>query len=264
MTPADTVVKSCCANAYESELARRLLGDSFHPGGLALTQRLGDLLGLRPGLRVLDAASGKGESAIFLARTFGCEVVGLDFGPANVAEAAQRAEAAGVAALVSFQQGDAESIAFPDASFDRVICECAFCTFPNKSAAAREFARILRTSGRVGLSDLTRAGELPAELEGMLAWVACIADARPVDEYKAYLESAMFQGLTVESHDDALMAMVRAVQTRLIGLDLMAGLQKLDLAGQDLGQARQFARAAKKAIQDGILGYSLIVGQRGC
>lgn len=77
-------VKSCCATLYESDMARMLLGDSFHPGGLALTRRLGELLGLKPGIRVLDVASGKGESALFLAKTFGCEVVGLDFGALNV------------------------------------------------------------------------------------------------------------------------------------------------------------------------------------
>jgi ubiquinone/menaquinone biosynthesis C-methylase UbiE len=64
-----------------------------------------------------------------------------------------------------------------------VICECAFCTFRDKSAAASEFARVLKPGGKVGLSDLTRSGILPAELDGLLAWVACIADARPISEY---------------------------------------------------------------------------------
>src|ERR1700757_884969 len=90
------MLKRCCSSAYESEFARMLLGDSFHPGGLDLTRRLGILLNLGPGLRVLDVASGKGESAIFLAREFGCEVLGIDFGPQNVADATERAAAAGL------------------------------------------------------------------------------------------------------------------------------------------------------------------------
>src|SRR5579864_248072 len=125
-------VKSCCATLYESDLASMLLGDSFHPGGMRLTQRLGEILELRPGMRVLDVASGKGESAIFLARTFGCEVVGIDFGFENVNQAAARGKDAKVSHLVSFRQGDAEKVAFPNASFDALICECAFCTFPDK------------------------------------------------------------------------------------------------------------------------------------
>jgi len=67
-------VKSCCAALYESDWARLLLGDSFHPGGMALTKHLGATLGLRPGLRVLDVASGKGTSALALARVLSSKV----------------------------------------------------------------------------------------------------------------------------------------------------------------------------------------------
>ena len=256
MTPTD--LKSCCAAVYESDFARMLLGDSFHPGGLALTQRLGELLSLTPDQRVLDVASGKGESAIFLARQFGCAVVGVDFGRDNVAHATAQAEKAGLSHLVTFQQGDAERLDFPDASFDAVICECAFCTFPDKPAAAREFARILRKPGRIGLSDLTRSGPLPHDLEGLLAWIACIADARPVAEYAAYLETAGFATPAIEPHDEALAQMARDIQGKLIGIELMVNLKKLDLPGTDLTQAKQLARAASEAIRAKLLGYSIL------
>src|SRR5579864_5676778 len=113
-------LKSCCAAVYQSDFARLLLGDSFHPGGMRLTERLGVLLELHPSSRVLDIASGTGESAIFLAPRFGCEVVGIDFGATNVAEANRRAAVAGVAHLASFRQGDAEQIDVAGASFDAV------------------------------------------------------------------------------------------------------------------------------------------------
>src|SRR5689334_3940438 len=183
-------VKFCCAAAYGSEWARLLLGDSFHPGGMDLTERLGALLELAPGKRVLDVAAGKGTSAIHLARRFGCAVVGIDYGGANVRAATQAAEAADVAHLVHFAEGDAERLTAADASFDAVICECAFCTFPDKPAAAAEFARVLRRGGRVGLSDLTRAGDIPPDLRGLLAWIACIADAQPLSEYQRSLAEA--------------------------------------------------------------------------
>src|ERR1700733_14087578 len=168
-TPADPAeLKSCCAVLYQSDFARMLLGDSFHPGGQRLTARLGEHLGLGPRVRVLDVASGKGDSAIFLARQFGCQVVGVDFGPQNVEEANSRAAAAQVSHLVSFVEGDAERLDFPDGGFDAVICECAFCTFPGKGVAASEFARVLRPRGLVGMSDLTRSGPLPQDLDGLL------------------------------------------------------------------------------------------------
>jgi ubiquinone/menaquinone biosynthesis C-methylase UbiE len=260
--PAESAeLKSCCAAVYQSDFARMLLGDSFHPGGQRLTARLGELLGLGPGVRVLDVASGKGESAIFLARQFGCQVVGVDFGPQNVREANSRAATEQIAHLVSFVEGDAERLDFPDIGFDAVICECAFCTFPGKRAAASEFARVLRPRGRVGMSDLTRSGPLPQDLEGLFAWIACIADARPVEEYAGYLEEAAFDVTTIEPHNNALAEMARDVQGRLLGIELMIKLKKLDLPGADFEQAKRLARAAAKAIHEGLLGYSLIVAQ---
>jgi ubiquinone/menaquinone biosynthesis C-methylase UbiE len=255
-------LKACCAALYESDFARMLLGDSFHPGGLRLTERLGEKLALSPGMSVLDVASGNGETAIFLAKRFGSEVVGVDFGSENVKQAAERANEAGVGHLVRFQQGDAEKLAFANARFDAVICECAFCTFPDKRVAAAEFARVLRPRGSVGLSDLTRLAHLPEELQGLLAWTACIADARPVKDYVGYLNTAGFEKVEVETHDAALAELVRNIQGKLLGAELMSKLKKLDLEGIDFAKAKELARVAAEAVRTGMLGYALIVGQR--
>src|SRR5437868_14684059 len=111
-------VKQCCARLYESDIAKLLLGDSFHPGGVKLTERLGTLLGLTPQSRVLDIASGKGASALFLAQRFGCEVLGIDYSAQNAGEANAAAADRGIAQLVSFRTGDAERLPVADASFD--------------------------------------------------------------------------------------------------------------------------------------------------
>ena len=77
-------VKQCCATFYGSDFARMLLGDSFHPGGTRLTERLGELLALTSQSQVLDVASGRGTSAFHLAKTFGCKVTGIDLSEENV------------------------------------------------------------------------------------------------------------------------------------------------------------------------------------
>jgi arsenite methyltransferase len=253
-------VKQCCARIYESDFALLLLGDSFHPGGLKLTERLGELLELSPGSRVLDVASGKGTSAIFLAEHFGCEVVGIDYGGENVEQANQAASAKVLQHRVRFERADAESLPAEDASFDAVICECAFCTFPDKARAATQFARVLRVGGRVGLSDLTRGPALPSELNGLLAWVACIADALPVESYAAYLRDAGFVVTHVERHDDSLSEMVHQIRMKMLGAEIMVGLRRLDLPGVDFTAAKQMAQAALAAIQQGQLGYAIIAG----
>jgi ubiquinone/menaquinone biosynthesis C-methylase UbiE len=211
---------------------------------------------------VLDVAAGPGTSAIDLAQHFGCRVTGVDLSEANVAAAQEAAVQAGVATLTHFVAGDAERLPFPDASFDAVICECAFCTFPDKPTAAAEFARVLRSGGRVGLSDLTRHGPLPYELDGLLAWIACIADARPLADYEAYLQDAGFRVDRAEPHDEALRALVQQIRGKLMGVELLVGLRKLDLPKVDLGGARVMARSAAEAVQAGTLGYALLTGTR--
>ena len=253
-------LKSCCANLYENEWARLLLVDSFHPGGLALTERLGTLLNLQPGCRVLDVASGKGASANHIAQRFGCEVTGVDYSARSVEDAIVASVYAGVSNRVRFKRGDAESLPFGDAEFDAVICECAFCTFPDKNAAAAEFARVLKPGGRVGLSDLTRSESLPRELEGLLAWIACIADAQPVERYAAYLQSAGFTIDRTEAHNDALGAMVKHIRARLLGAELLVKLRQVELPGADFEQAGRIAQVAAQAVREGQLGYALIVG----
>src|SRR5260370_14556013 len=113
--PEQGQVKTCCATLYESDLTRFLLGDSFHPGGLQLTGQLGRMLGLGPASRVLDVASGKGTTAVFLAKEFGCEIFGIDYGEHNVAAARTMAQADLQDARVQFERADAESVPFHDA-----------------------------------------------------------------------------------------------------------------------------------------------------
>lgn len=255
-------LKQCCAQIYGSEAARFLLGDSFHPGGIGLTLELAGMLRLHADSTLLDVASGKGASAFAVAERFGCRVVGIDLSAASVAEANVEAAARGLDGRVAFHVSDAENLPFAPASFDALLCECAFCTFPDKAKAASEFARVVRPGGAVGLSDLTRQdGPLP-ELDGLLAWIACIGDARPIEAYVAWLEGAGFAIAVSAARNGALAEMAEQVRSRLMLADILIGLKKLSLPGLDLQQAKNFAHAAVRAVKDGTLGYALVVAER--
>jgi len=256
------VIKRCCAAMYDSDIARSLLGESFHPGGAKLTERLGQLLNLTPRTRVLDVAAGTGMSAIFLATRFGCDVVGIDYSHRNIEQAEQDAKARGLSGKVSFEWGDAEQLPFPDASFDAIICECALCTFPNKQAAAGEFARVLRPGGQVGLSDLTREGVLSPELDSLLSWVACIADAQAITAYVALLSAANLKVRAAEQHDNVLTEFVNQMRTRLLVAEVMTKLKKLDLPWFDVDNAKDIAKHALDAISAGRLGYAIVTASK--
>jgi arsenite methyltransferase len=252
-------VKQCCANAYGSDAARFLLGDSFHPGGIELTRELAGLLKLTGDSVVLDVASGKGTSALFLTEATGCRVVGIDLSEQNIAQATTEVAARGLSVRASFRLGDAERLPFESETFDTVLCECAFCTFPDKQAAAADFYRVLKPGGQVGISDLTRTRTPLPELDGLLAWIACIGDAQPLEQYSHWLIQAGLCVSASEQRDHYLDEMVQSIRGKLLVADVMRGLGKLDIPGLDIAQANQFARAASAAIQAGHLGYGVLV-----
>lgn len=257
---ADT--KSCCAAAYAGPWAELLLGDSFHPGGVALTLRLGQLMGLRPGLRLLDVACGRGTSAIALAREFGCSVHGIDLSPKQVEEARERADAAGVGHLVTFSVGDSEAIPLSDGAFDAVLCECALCMFPAKGIAAAEFARVLSPGGRLGLSDVTCSGELPPELCSLIARIACIADALPLEGYAALLRRVGFEVQHCAPHHRVLTELVSKVRLKLLAIEVLARLGKAPVPLHEVVEGKRIAQAAAASIRDGTLSYGVLVGMK--
>lgn len=254
------VVKSCCAAAYGIDLVGLFLGDSYHPGGIELTRRLADLAGLQAGQRVLDVATGIGTTALLLAAERDIDVVGVDLGVSQIAKATARADAAGLAHRARFELGDAERLPFDDGSFDAVVCECAFCTFPDKATAASELARVLRPGGRVAISDVwLEPDELEPELAGLAGRIACIADARPIDEVRSLLEAAGLRVDHVERHDEAMIAMIDRVGTRLRALRL---IDLPVLRSFNLRRGVELARRAADAVRQGDGGYMLLTATK--
>jgi len=258
----DREIKVCCATFYESDLVRLLLGDVLHPGGLLLTGHLGGVIDLGPEDRVLDVACGRGASAVHLAKRFGCHVTGLDYGTENIAAAQAQALSEGVAHLTDFRRGDAEGLPFDAGSFDAVISECSFCTFPDKATAAAEMARVLAPGGRLGLTDMTVKGMLPDDIRSLLAWVACVAGATTQQEYVNTLQAAGFADFNIEDRRDALLDMVSDVRRKLLGVELAAGLGKLSLGDLNLEEGKRLARRAAELIENDIVGYTLITARK--
>jgi SAM-dependent methyltransferase len=257
--------RSCCADLYASNWARLLLGDVLHPGGLALTERLGVMLGLESDSKVLDLASGAGTSAIRLARTFGCDVTGVDYSADNVALSNEAAHREGLSDRVRFQLGDAEALTtLADGTFDALVCECAYCTLPDKTTAAKEIARVLRPGGRFGLSDVTRGGSLLPELDTLLAWLACIGDALSVEGYVQRFQMAGLWIERIELHDEALAELVHLIRGPLVSAEVLLKLRQIDLPGVDFRSAKALATCAADAIRAGSLGYCLIVASKPC
>ena len=117
-----------------------------------VAEQLCESVDLRSGQRVLDVATGSGITAIAAARRY-CEVMGLDYVPALLERARERAAAERLS--VTFQEGDAENMPFPDASFDVVLSTFGVMFAPNQEQAARELLRVCRPGGKIGLASWT-------------------------------------------------------------------------------------------------------------
>jgi ubiquinone/menaquinone biosynthesis C-methylase UbiE len=124
------------------------------PGELLAKRIITQLLDLRGGHAVLDVGSGTGIDTIEVAKAVGQtgRVVGLDKSAEMVAEARNRAAGSGLP--VEFVVGDAHSLDFPDASFDRVRTERMLVHVADPAAAVREMVRVTKPGGFIVASDI--------------------------------------------------------------------------------------------------------------
>lgn len=103
---------------------------------------------------VLEVASGSGGPALYLARTTGCRVTGIDASENGVATASQMAAMSGEAQRVRFSVANANSdLPFENDSFDALVCIDSMNHFPNRLAVLREWHRVLRTGRRALFTD---------------------------------------------------------------------------------------------------------------
>jgi SAM-dependent methyltransferase len=117
---------------------------------LMIAEALAEAAELHPGQRVLDVACGNGNTSLAAARRF-CGVVGIDYAPMLLDEGRERARADGL--VVDFQEGDAEELPFPDASFDVVLSTIGVMFAPNQQKAAAELLRVVRPGGKIGMAN---------------------------------------------------------------------------------------------------------------
>jgi hypothetical protein len=104
---------------------------------------------------------------------------------------------------------------------------------------------------------------MPAELDGLISWIACVADAQPVEGYVADLEAVGLRVGHVEAHNEALVELVDQVRGRLLAAEIITRIQHVELpGGVDLKNAKQVARSAADAVNAGTLGYTLIIARR--
>lgn len=131
----------------------------FHRIGVAqvvVGELLVRALEVHAGERVLDVASGAGNTALAAARRW-AQVTATDYVPGLLGRAAVRAEAEGLA--LTTEVADAQALPYDDAAYDVVTSTFGAMFAPDQEATARELLRVLRPrTGRLGMANWTPDG----------------------------------------------------------------------------------------------------------
>lgn len=141
------------AQGYFQFLAN--LGLTKHIGSMDATRRLVDLCHIGGGDRVLDVGTGVGATPIYLARAHNCRVVGVDLLQRMIEQSLERISGRSLQDRVALAVADARRLPFADATFDAVMMESLNVFFEDKPAAMREYVRVTRPGGYVGITEMT-------------------------------------------------------------------------------------------------------------
>lgn len=152
---------------------------------------------LRPGETVIDLGCGGGLDVFLAADKVGPtgKAIGIDMTD-EMLELSSR-NAAG-RKNVEFYKATIDNMPLPDSSVDCVISNCVINLAPDKPAVFREIARVLKSRGRLAVSDIALKKPLPPEIgNDLMAYVGCVAGAILIDEYRSWLAVAGFDAVEV-------------------------------------------------------------------
>jgi SAM-dependent methyltransferase len=160
---------------------------------------------LKPGDVVLDLGSGGGFDCFVAAKAVGesGRVIGVDMTHEMIVLSRKNALKTAYG-NVEFRLGEIENLPVADSSVDVIISNCVINLSPAKPRVFREAFRVLRSGGRLAVSDMVASGKLTEELQGDLAsYSACIAGASPVDELSTMIEAAGFTDIRIEPKEES-------------------------------------------------------------
>ena len=223
---ADACSCSTDSNLYPADLLATL-----PDGESAVSYGCGDpvtLASLQPGQTVLDLGSGAGLDCFFAAKKDGGmgKVIGVDMTPEMIERARDSAKRMNIQ-NVEFRQGYIEEMPVESNSVDVIISNCVINLSPDKSKVFTEAFRVLRSGGKLAVSDIVTDGPLPDFIKQSLsAWAGCVAGAVDAKDYIAMMASVGFTDISItpvlfdkQSIDSAIADMDKAIELKTISRD---------------------------------------------
>ena len=201
---------SCCDTGNLTEIGRKIGYTEADLRNVPEAANMGlgcgnpvALASLREGETVLDLGSGGGIDVFLAAKKVGSNgrVIGVDMTDAMVKRAKLNADKNGYK-NVEFRLGEIEKLPVDNESIDVILSNCVINLSPDKEQVFREAYRVLKTGGRLMVSDLVTEGELPEEVrKNFDAWASCIGGALEKQQYLEGIRKAGFKDVRIVSEN---------------------------------------------------------------
>jgi SAM-dependent methyltransferase len=199
--------QSCCGGTDLLQDMSKKIGYSAEelqtvPEGANLGLGCGNpvaLASLKQGETVLDLGSGAGFDCFLAAGRVGerGRVIGVDMTPEMIEKARENASK-GNYTNVEFRLGEIERLPVAARSVDAVISNCVINLSPDKKRVFSEAFRVLRSGGRLLISDIVLLKELPDVIKNSIeAYIGCVTGAMLKDEYIKAISEAGFQDVRI-------------------------------------------------------------------
>jgi ubiquinone/menaquinone biosynthesis C-methylase UbiE len=169
-TPADFDREFAAAakSAAYSRIAREASGDDYADDAepFSFTTRseldlIAGLLEIGSGLTLVDIACGQGGPGLWVARSAGAHLIGVDFSLVGVTQAQNRAAAMGLSNRARYVVADAAATGLPSGHADAAMSIDALQFMPDKAAVLAEVRRILRPNARFALTTWEPSESVP-------------------------------------------------------------------------------------------------------
>jgi SAM-dependent methyltransferase len=173
--------------------------EDFHTMGRIATTQLVDLIGITPETEVLDAGTGIGGTARFVANRCHCRVIAIDLTDEYCETARWLNRLVGLDDRIAVRQADVTDLPFAGATFDVVFSQHVQMNVADKSSLYSEARRVLVQGGRLAMWDIISGGG--GDLRYPLPWAdqPGLSHLATSDELRAIVESA---GFAIEAWND--------------------------------------------------------------
>lgn len=169
------MASNCCIEKSDIfDFMAHFVGMSvLHPGGFGATWKLAEACKIHQDSKVIDIACGKGTTAIYLAKKYGCKVVGVDISADLIEQARKNVQRKRLTDLVSFQVADAVNLPFEDNKFDVAVSQAMLVLIDNRKKVIQEALRVIKPGDCAGWVELSWKKQPTQEFLDTLANKIC-------------------------------------------------------------------------------------------